>query len=105
MDKIGYVYVLYLENNCYYIGFSAKENIQTRICSHFLGAGSKFTQLNKPLDIIDVKPGDLMLENLTTLAYMCKYGFEKVRGGNYTNIIMKEPICLKKAKHYSAFNK
>jgi len=101
----GYVYILYLENECYYIGWSAKDNIQCRICSHFLGNGSKFTQINKPISIIDVKPGDLMLENLITLSYMCKHGYEKVRGGHYTNIDMKEPACIKKAKYYADIHK
>jgi len=102
----GYVYTLYLENDCFYVGFSANENIQTRICSHFLGAGSKWTQLNKPIDIIDVKKGDVCLENLITLALMCKHGFAKVRGGHYTNVTMdKEPACLKKAQHYASYYK
>ena len=70
----GYVYTLCLENDCYYVGFSANENIQTRICSHFLGAGSKWTQQNKALAIIDVKPGNTMLEPITTLALMCDVG-------------------------------
>ena len=90
----GYVYTLYLENDCFYVGFSANENIQTRICSHFLGAGSKWTQLNKPLDIIDVKKGDVCLENLITLALMCKHGFEKVRGCHSTNVAMDKGTTL-----------
>ena len=105
MEKCGYVYTLLCENETYYCGFSAKQNIQTRICSHFLGAGSKWTQLNKPIDIIDVKVGNLILENLTTLTLMCKFGFEKIRGGNYTNVEMKEPAALKKAKHYATYYK
>ena len=106
MDKSGYVYTLLLEDDCYYIGWSAKENIQVRICSHFLGAGALFTQKHKPIDIIDVKPGDTLLETLTTLKLMCKYGYNSVRGGSYTLVDMnKEPACLKKAKHYATYYK
>ena len=79
MNEPGYVYTLLLEDDCYYVGWSAKENIQVRICSHFLGAGTLFTQKYKPIDIIDVKPGDTLLETLTTLKLMCKYGYNSIQ--------------------------
>ena len=103
--KTGFVYVLLFEDDCYYIGWS--QDVQVRICSHFLGAGAKWTQLHKPIDVIDVKEGcSTLLETLTTLVYMCKHGYEKVRGGGYTNCIMnKEPACLSKAKHYATYYK
>ncbi len=99
----GVVYTLRLENDCWYVGYS--ENIQTRICSHFLGAGSKFTQINKPIEVINVKPGDTLLETLTTLSLMCQFGWEKVRGGAYTNLEMKCPAALAKAKHFATYYK
>ena len=102
--KQGYVYVLSLEDDCFYIGWS--QDIQVRICSHFLGAGSKWSQLHKPIDIILIKEGDTLLETLTTLIFMVKYGHEKVRGGSYTTVEnKKEPACLKKAKQYAAYYK
>ena len=104
MDKSGYIYTLLLEDNCYYVGYS--QDIQVRICSHFLGAGSKWTILHKPIDIFDIKEGDKLLETLTTLSLMCKFGYDKVRGGSYTKVdMMKEPACLKKAKHYATYYK
>ncbi len=103
MDKNGYVYILLLENDCYYVGWS--QDPQVRISMHFLGAGSKWTQLHKPIDIISVKEGNTLLETLTTLILMIKFGFENVRGGSYTNVKMKEPRCLKKARHYAAYYK
>ena len=100
----GYVYTLLLEDDCYYVGFT--QDPQVRICSHFLGAGSKWTILHKPIDIISIKPGDTLLETLTTLSLMIKYGYERVRGGSYTNIDMKkQPACLAKAKHYATYYK
>ena len=100
----GFVYILILEDDCYYVGWS--QDPQVRICSHFLGAGSKWTILHKPIDIISVKPGNTLLETLTTLILMVKHGYEKVRGGSYTCVDMnKEPACLKKAKHYAAYYK
>ena len=48
-----------------------------------------------------LRPGDTLLETCTTIAYMCKYGWEKVRGGSYCNVAMeKEPAAIQKAKHY-----
>ena len=100
--KNGHVYVLSLEDGCYYIGFS--QDIQVRICSHFLNSGSLWTRKHKPIDVISVKEGCTLLETLTTLVYMIKFGFDKVRGGGYTTCDMqKEPVCLKKAKHYAAY--
>ena len=103
--KTGFVYVLLLEDDCYYIGWS--QDVQVRICSHFLGGGAKWTQLHKPIDVIAVKEDcSTLLETLTTLVYMCKYGYEKVRGGGYTNCVMnKPPACLSKAKHYATYYK
>ena len=102
--KTGHVYVLLLEDGCYYIGFS--QDIQVRICSNFLDSGAKWMRKHKPIEVIDVKEGCTLLETLTTLVYMIKYGFEKVRGGGYTNCDMKkEPASLKKAKHYTAYYK
>ena len=102
MDKQGHVYVLQLENEHWYVGWSA--DVQTRLCSHFLGAGAKWTQLHKPVAVHSVRPGCTLLETLTTLALMCKYGWEKVRGGSYCTIeMLKPPACLAKAQHYASY--
>ena len=102
--KQGYVYVLSLEDDCFYIGWS--QDIQVRICSHFLGAGSKWTQLHKPIDIISIKEGNTLIETLTTLIFMVKHGYEKVRGISYTTVTNKtEQACLKKATQYAAYYK
>ena len=98
--KQGYVYVLALENDCFYVGWS--QDIQVRICSHFIGAGSKWTRLHKSIDIISIKQGDTLVETLTTSNFTVKYGYEKVRGGSYTKVEnTKEPACIKKAKQYA----
>lgn len=98
----GHVYVLQLSHGCWYVGWSA--DIQTRIASHFLGAGAKWTQLHKPLAVYSVKPGDTLLETLTTIGMMCTHGWEKVRGGSYCTIEMtKPPACISKAMHYASY--
>ena len=102
MEKAGYVYILELEGNNWYVGFS--QDLHTRIASHFLGAGSKWTQLHKPLSVYKVQLGDTILENCITIALMCRYGFEKVRGGSYCNVEMpKAPAAISKAMHYATY--
>ena len=100
MDKRGYIYILELEDGCFYVGFS--EDTQTRVASHFLGSGAKWTKLHKPTRVVEVRPGDRHLETLVTIGMMCKHGFEKVRGGAYTNVEMNAPpACIATAKKYA----
>ena len=102
MDKQSFVYVLELEGNYWYVGWSA--DIQVRVASHFLGAGSKWTMLHKPIAVHSVRPGDTLLETLTTVALMCRHGYERVRGGSYCCVEMsKAPACIGKALHYAAY--
>jgi len=99
MSKAGYIYVLELLDDCWYVGWSA--DTPTRIASHFLGSGAKWTQLHKPLRIEEVRPGDKHLETLITIALMCRYGWEKVRGGSYVNVEMSAPpACIATAQRY-----
>ena len=102
MDKQGYVYILELENANWYVGYS--QDIQVRIASHFLGAGSFWTQKHKPVAVHSVKPGDTMLETLTTVGLMCVKGWERVRGGPYCcTEMLKAPACIRKAMHYASY--
>ena len=102
MDKEGFVYVLQCERETWYVGWSA--DLHTRIASHFLGAAAKWTKLHKPIAVHSVRPGGTVLENCITVALMCQYGWEKVRGGSYTTVEMeKAPACISKAMHYATF--
>jgi hypothetical protein len=82
----GFVYVLELEDDCFYVGYTADP--ETRISSHFLGRGAQWTALHKPLGVKCVQPGDTQLENCLTIALMCKFGFQKVRGGRFLDVNM-----------------
>ena len=102
MEKQGHVYTLLLEQGFYYVGYS--QDIQTRFASHWLGAGSKWTQIHKPVAVISVMPGDTHLQTLQTIALMCDKGWEKVRGGSYCTVEMtKPPACISKAIHYASY--
>ena len=96
----GFVYVLKLENNKFYVGHSCE--IEVRIASHFLGNGSLWTKKHKPLELVSVKQGDTLMENLTTIALMSKYGYEDVRGGIWCKVeMLNPPAPLAKALKYA----
>ena len=95
----GHVYILRLEKNRYYVGFSTE--VETRIASHFLGNGAVWTKNHRPLEVVSVKPGDVLLETVTTIALMATHGFENVRGGRYCRVDMvSPPASLAKALKY-----
>lgn len=82
---ISWIYTLLLEGNNYYVGFT--ENLSQRMEQHFTGIGAKWTQLHKPIRIIDVVPEtNDWQEDFTTLCMMRKYGINKVRGGIWCSI-------------------
>lgn len=81
-NKSG-VYILKLENNKYYIGSSL--NLYRRLIQHWSGCGSKWTFLFKPVELVTwILTNDLLyIENIMTKAYVSKYGYLNVRGGNF----------------------
>ena len=84
-----FIYVLQLENGNFYVG--ATNTPLRRIKTHFEGKGPQWTQVNKPIDIYEVKTNcDNYSEQNTTLDYMKIYGVENVRGGQYTNCQLKK---------------
>lgn len=88
-NKLG-VYVLFLEGDNYYVGFSS--NVYERIGYHFLGQGTAWTKLHHPLKVLEFIPnGDTVFEENKTLEMMCKYGYEHVRGGPWCEVDLKDP--------------
>ena len=89
-DATGHVYTLRLQNNCYYVGWSAQ--VEVRIAQHFLGrGGAKWTQLHPPTEVLSVLPGDRALETATTIACMCQHGWQFVRGAAWCQVDLKQP--------------
>lgn len=77
-----WIYTLLLSGDHYYVGFT--ENLEQRMCQHFNLEGAKWTQLYKPIKIIEVVPEtNDWQEDFTTLVMMRKHGIEKVRGGRW----------------------
>jgi len=76
------VYVLELEDGCFYVGITF--NFNHRMSQHFGGYGSKWTTLHKPIRLErTILFGTKEIENMTTLEMMRIHGVEKVRGGNW----------------------
>ena len=83
-------YVLELSNNKYYVGIS--DNIDVRLDSHFKNKGSKWSQLHKPIRVVERFIGSKDSEREFTLKYMREYGWQNVRGGGWTAVNMRTPI-------------
>lgn len=92
------IYALKLANEKYYIGRTHKD-VLIRFQEHIDEFGSKWTQLYKPISIIESYNHSCIFEedNLTK-KYMIKYGIENVRGGSYTKIILDE-FQIKSLEH------
>ena len=88
------IYVLELEDDCYYVGIT--HNLNLRFAQHLAGDGANWTTVHKPLRIIEVISEDATLqkENQVTRSYINRYGEEKVRGGSYCKVSRPDPKFL-----------
>lgn len=82
------LYALKLEDNCWYIGMT--HNIAKRFNQHLEGKGAVWTARHKPIEIIETRPTNFLLEepasrleDAMTIEYALKYGSKFVRGGGY----------------------
>ncbi len=80
-----YIYILKLEDKCYYVGRT--NNVEQRFEYHKSGYGSSWTKLHKPIKIKEIienaSPYD---EDRYVKEYMAIYGIDNVRGGTYVKI-------------------
>ncbi|MFC5402398.1 hypothetical protein [Cohnella soli] len=84
------VYVLHLEDGCYYIGQTVVEQLNQTIHHHNTNKGSSWTSIHRPIATIEVARAGLcsleetrILENAFTLQYMARHGWYNVRGGDF----------------------
>lgn len=88
-----YVYVLSLDDDCWYVGTS--QSVSDRILAHFNGSGAQWTRLHRPRFVYSIVPGGKETEKETTLALMRDKGWEKVRGAAWCYTTMtRPPACL-----------
>ena len=81
------IYVLKLENNCFYVGRSeSDEGVDLRIEAHKNGNGSQWTSKHRFVEILWRRPDSSCYEeDSVTLQMMHKYGIQNVRGGSFCN--------------------
>lgn len=80
-----FIYALQLQEGKYYIGKT--NNPQIRLESHFNSIGSAWTNLYKPIKLLEIIPNcNDYDEDKYTRMYMDKYGIDNVRGGSFCSI-------------------
>lgn len=88
-----HVYILELENNCFYIG--SCQRLGKSLGEHFGGRGIAWTRNNravKVLELVTIPPGGesyLELKNRLLNEYICRYGRDNVIGGQMPRKEMK----------------
>jgi predicted GIY-YIG superfamily endonuclease len=76
------IYILKLEGNRYYVGYSP--NVNKRIQEHIDGNGSSFTKKFKPVAVEKIKENvPEEHANVYVIKYMKKFGIDNVRGGSF----------------------
>jgi predicted GIY-YIG superfamily endonuclease len=89
-EKKTKIYVLRLEQNKWYIGKTDRD-VDERFAEHLNGQGAEWTKKYMPIEIVHVRNMESpMGENMTTLEYMLKYGYDNVRGGAFVNLALSE---------------
>lgn len=84
-----FIYILELANSKYYVGKTA--NVKQRFAQHCAGQGSEWTQIHKPVKLIEtVESSNSMEEDMQTKNYMMKYGINNVRGGSYSQVVLQD---------------
>jgi len=102
MSAFTNIYVLYLQQNRYYIGRSA--NPAKRFREHVNGHGSEWTRKYKPIELIQIYENQSHYdEDKYVKEYMTLYGIDNVRGGSYvTEYLHKYQIYNLKREIWNA---
>jgi predicted GIY-YIG superfamily endonuclease len=88
--KMGesYTYVLGLKGSNFYVGTTI--NLKRRFLEHIRGKSSAlWVKMHGMECILEIRKGGTQMEKQTTLEYMRRYGVEKVRGGYWRSINLK----------------
>lgn len=97
------LYVLELEHGCFYVGQSATPEV--RVAIHKKGKGSAWTKAHAPVRLLERRPAESKnwkdaeeIENHLTLMMMRTHGWQRVRGGYWTNV--SEELTRKNLLHH-----
>jgi predicted GIY-YIG superfamily endonuclease len=84
------LYVLELSHGKYYVG-TTRKSVRDRFLEHYKGAGSGWTRLYPPTRIlVEEEPYRPFSEDATTLLWMAALGVDAVRGGTYSQVVLRE---------------
>lgn len=84
---MSYIYILFLENNNYFIGKT--NSINFTINDHIKFHNCNWTIKYKPLEIKKIFPSSSLFdEDINTLMYMNTYGIASVRGGSFKSVVL-----------------
>jgi hypothetical protein len=80
------IYVLELEDDCFYVGITY--NLNLRIAQHLSGTGAGWTKMHRPVKIVEVFHDGCtrQMEDEVTKRYVDIYGAENVRGGSWCKV-------------------
>lgn len=86
-----FLFVLTLEDDCYYVGYSSKPDV--RIKRYFSGKGATWTALPKPVGVLTTRSLGLLCESEAatkaadaTLSMMKLFGWRNVRGAAWKSV-------------------
>lgn len=83
---MGYIFVLLLQENKYYIGLC---NEPSDVRKYFVNYGPKWIRKYKPIKMVElISPCDIFDLDKHTKRYMAKYGLNNVRGGAYSSMFL-----------------
>lgn len=83
--KKHHVYILYCQNDYYYIGYAL--DVKKRFEQHLLGKGAKFTKINKPVNIASTWEFDNK-----SIALKVEYHLKKLSRIKKENLIKKPSL-------------
>jgi predicted GIY-YIG superfamily endonuclease len=99
------IYAIRCRDYTYYIGKSTTKNIRNRIAAHKRGKGSAWTVKNGFEEVLFVKENCSKHDELKyTLEFMDRYGIDKVRGAQYTQIHLCERDVEEIKRHLVSAN-
>jgi predicted GIY-YIG superfamily endonuclease len=79
LNRQGWVYVLRLEHDCWYVGHT--KNLRDRIRDHFVkGMRTKWTSLHTPIALQMFAVAPISMERCVTEDLAALFGIDKVRG-------------------------